>query len=135
MISIILDTNVLISGLFWGGPPMKILNAVGDNKLCLVTTDEIFEEYTKVIKRSALKFSRPQLLPISDLFKHHIHYTFPFHLLNPVSRDPDDDKFIACALGSGCKLIVSGDKDLLEVSGFAGIEIIKPKTFIEKYVE
>jgi len=51
-----------------------------------------------------------------------------------VCDDPDDDKFLACALVSGCKLIVSGDKHLLKVSGFGNIEILRPRDFVEKYL-
>lgn len=51
-----------------------------------------------------------------------------------VSADPDDDKFIACALASGSKLIVSGDKHLLDVDGYRGIEILKPRAFLERYL-
>jgi predicted nucleic acid-binding protein len=54
--------------------------------------------------------------------------------LEAVSADPDDDKFIACALSSGSKLIVSGDKHLLDVNGYRGIEILKPRPFIDKYL-
>jgi predicted nucleic acid-binding protein len=48
-----------------------------------------------------------------------------------VSRDPEDDKFIACALAGDCKCIVSGDKDLLEVSGYQGVKIVAPREFLE----
>jgi predicted nucleic acid-binding protein len=47
-----------------------------------------------------------------------------------VCVDPDDDKFIAYALACGAKLIVSGDKHLLDVTGYRGIEVLKPRTFI-----
>jgi len=47
--------------------------------------------------------------------------------LEPVCKDPDDDKFLACALASKSKMIVSGDKHLLQVSGFRGIRVLKPR--------
>ncbi len=47
------------------------------------------------------------------------------NLREPVCKDPDDDKFLACALASKCKVIVSGDKNLLKVSGFHGIRVIR----------
>ena len=51
----------------------------------------------------------------------------------PVCDDPDDDKFIACALAGKSKLIVSGDKHLLKVSGFRGVRILKPREFVDTY--
>jgi predicted nucleic acid-binding protein len=52
-----------------------------------------------------------------------------------VSADPDDDKFLACALASRTKVIVSGDKHLLAVSGYRSIEIIKPRLFVERHIK
>ncbi|MBA3073196.1 MAG: hypothetical protein FP831_06350 [Anaerolineae bacterium] len=52
----------------------------------------------------------------------------------PICADSDDDKFFACALASGSKLIVSGDKHLLKVSGYKEIEVLKPKVFIDNYL-
>ena len=55
--------------------------------------------------------------------------------IEPVCTDPDDDKFIACAIVSKTKIIVSGDKHLLNVSGYKGIEVLTPRQFFEKYLK
>ena len=47
--------------------------------------------------------------------------------------DPDDDKFLACALASGAGTIVSGDKQLLRVAGYRGIEVLRRRVFLERY--
>ena len=52
-------------------------------------------------------------------------------LSEQVCDDPDDDKFLACALASETKMIVSGDKHLLRVSGYKSIEVLKPKAFVD----
>jgi putative PIN family toxin of toxin-antitoxin system len=54
-------------------------------------------------------------------------------LSQPVCEDPDDNKFIAAALASNCLIIISGDKHLLKFSGFQGVEILKPREFLDKY--
>ena len=59
----------------------------------------------------------------------------PIKLKTPVSRDPDDDKFITVALAANCHLIVSGDNDLLSVNGYNNIEIINPNEFVKKYLK
>ena len=51
-----------------------------------------------------------------------------------VCRDPDDDKFLACAIAGDTKIVVSGDKDLLAVSGFQGIAVLTPRQFVEQYL-
>jgi len=47
-----------------------------------------------------------------------------------VCEDPDDDKFLACALAGRNKVIVSGDKHMLDVSGYQKIEVLKPRKFV-----
>ena len=59
----------------------------------------------------------------------------PIELSNDICRDPHDVKFISCALSSNTKIIVSGDKDLLELDGISGIEIISPHEFVKKYLK
>lgn len=54
--------------------------------------------------------------------------------IDSVCEDPDDDKFIACALESGCDYIVSGDRHLLKVSGYRNIKILKPRDFVDQYL-
>ena len=53
----------------------------------------------------------------------------------PVCSDPDDDKFLACAIASGSRIIVSGDKHLIKVSGFEGIEVLKPSQFVKRHLQ
>jgi predicted nucleic acid-binding protein len=52
-----------------------------------------------------------------------------------VCDDPDDDKFLACALASGCNLIISGDKHLLAASGYREVEVLKPRVFLERIIQ
>jgi len=58
----------------------------------------------------------------------------PAALDGRIRTDPDDDKFLACALASGAGTIVSGDKHLLSVSGYRGIEVLRPRAFVEGYL-
>jgi len=52
-----------------------------------------------------------------------------------VCRDPNDDKFIDCAIDGKCKYIVSGDKDLLDIKNFENIEILTVRDFLKKYYD
>ena len=55
-------------------------------------------------------------------------------LSEPVCDDPDDDKFIACAISGRAKYIVSGDKHLLKESGYEGLKIVTPRQFLDRYL-
>src|SRR3990167_6083589 len=129
---IILDTNVFMSGIFWSVPPYKILEAWQDNKFTLVFSAEILNEYVRVGQILSKKYKGINISPFIDLVIMSGELYESLILPEPVSRDPDDDKFIACALSSKCKTIVSGDQDLLTINNYLGITILKPSAFLEK---
>ena len=131
---IILDTNVFVSGVFFAGPPYRIPEAWRDGKLQRVVSQEILEEYQRVGETLAEQFPGINLQPIIDLVTMNAEI-FPNQVLpGPVCEDPDDDKFIACAFASRCKVVVSGDRHLLKVSGFGGIKVMRPRQFIDEYL-
>jgi len=134
-VRIVLDTNVFISGVFFSGPPYQILKTWRDGKVQLVISQEILEEYQRVGETLADQFPGVDLGPILEILTVKAKLTLSPSLPEPVSDDPDDDKFLACALASKAKLIVSGDKHLLNVSGYRGIDIIKPRQFVDDYLK
>lgn len=131
---VILDTNVFISGVFYSGAPNQILNAWRDGKIQLVISHDILREYLRVGEIFADKFPSIDLQPILDLVTIEAELHVAEDLSERVCSDPDDDKFLACAIASGSKIIVSGDKHLVKVSGFHGIEILKPHEFIKRHL-
>jgi putative PIN family toxin of toxin-antitoxin system len=133
-VRVILDTNVFISGVFFSGPPYRILEAWRDGKLQLVASQEILEEYQRVGETLAEQFPGVNLQPIIDLVTTNAE-VFPNQVLpESLCEDPDDDKFIACALAGRCRVIVSGDRHLLKVSGFRGLTVMSPRRFIDEYL-
>jgi len=128
---VVVDTNVLISGVFFGGMPARVLEAWRDGKFDLVASPDILEEYRRVGEELAARFTGVSLAPLLALLVMTAEIIEPPGLTEQVSRDPDDDKFIACALAGDCQCIISGDKDLLEVSGYQGIKVVAPREFLE----
>ena len=135
MIKIVLDTNVFMSGIFWSGPPSKVLDAWQQNKISLVCSPEIIDEYNRVGDILSKKYPGIDVKPLLNMVMVDCEMFSTVVLDLPVSRDHDDDMFIATALAANCQIIVSGDKDLLEVNGFAGIEITKPVPFVNRYLK
>jgi putative PIN family toxin of toxin-antitoxin system len=133
-VRVILDTNVFVSGVFFSGPPYRILEAWRDGKLQLVASQEILEEYQRVGETLAEQFAGVNLQPIIDLVTTNAEI-FPNQVLpESLCEDPDDDKFIACALAGRCRVIISGDRHLLKVSGFRGLTVMSPRRFIDEYL-
>jgi len=133
-VKVVLDTNVFISGVFFSGPPYRILEAWRDDKIQLVISAEILEEYGRVGEILAEDHPEIDLSPWIELVIQKASLFSAPPLAEGVCKDPEDDKFLACALASESSVIVSGDKHLLDVSGYQGLEIQKPRTFLEKYL-
>ncbi len=131
---IILDTNVLISGIFFGGSPYQILEAWRNRKLDIVLSEDIFTEYQRVSLELSKQIKEVDISMFLDLLTVHAMWIDAPQLPVSVSTDPDDDKFLAYALASRSKIVVSGDKHLLDVSGYRSIEVVKPALFIELYL-
>jgi len=133
-VRVVLDTNVFVSAVFFSGPPHQILKAWRDGKIQLVVSPEILEEYQRVGEIIAKQFPKVDLSPIIDLLAVEAKLVLPPSLPEPVCADPDDDKFLACALASKTKFVISGDNHLLNVSGYRGIKIVRPRKFVDEYL-
>lgn len=132
--NIVLDTNVFVSGVFFPGPPYRILQAWRDGRLQIVLSRDILAEHQRVGEKLAEQFPRVNLAPLIDLVAAKGKIVQVLRLPAPVCDDPDDDKFLARALAGRCKIIVSGDKHLLKVTGYRGIKVMRPIDFVEKWL-
>jgi putative PIN family toxin of toxin-antitoxin system len=134
-LKIVLDTNVFISGVFFTGPPYEIIKAWRDGRIQILISEEIIEEYRRVGELLSKQFSDIEFGPILQLFTINAELVQPRKLTAQVCEDPDDDKFLECAISGNSNLIVSGDNHLLKVSGHKGIEVIRPRNFVDSYLK
>lgn len=119
---IVIDTNVFISAVFFGGLPLKVLQTVIAKQNDAYISPEIWDEYNDVIERMTKKYpSRLKQQLIDETFKL-FKVIMPSAEIN-ICRDPDDNKFISCALDAECMYIVSGDDDLLSLENIDGVAI------------
>ena len=132
---IVLDTNVFLSGVFFGGVPGRVLQAWRDRQLDLVLSVPIFNEYQRAGERLAVRFSDIDIGRLILLLAASCEFVDPPPLPEQLCSDPDDDKFIACALAAHCSLIVSGDRALLRQSGYGGITVLRPRGFVTLHLE
>ncbi|TVP60767.1 MAG: putative toxin-antitoxin system toxin component, PIN family [Gemmatimonadales bacterium] len=131
---VVLDTNVVISGVFFGGLPRRILQAWRDRRVHIVVSPEILDEYQRVGRRLGQRFDGVDLQPFLQLLGVHGELVEAPALGESVTQDEDDEKFFACALAAGVGFIVSGDSHLLESSGWNGIEVVTPSDFVERFL-
>jgi putative PIN family toxin of toxin-antitoxin system len=128
---VVIDTNVLVSGVFFGGLPAKVLEAWRDGMYDLVVSPAILDEYRRVGEELARRFPPASLGPFLGLLVTHAEIVEAPDLAEPVCSDPNDDKFFACAVAGRCELIVSGDRHLLEASGSHGVKVVTPRQFFD----
>ena len=130
-----LDTNVFVSGVFFSGPPARILAAWSRGEVTVVASPEILEEYYRVGRELRSRYPGVEIEPALALLSVHAEVIAAPALSEPVCEDSDDDKFLACARSGGVPVIVSGDKHLLRVSGWNSISVLRPRTFVERHLD
>lgn len=130
----VLDTNVVISAIFFGGEPLRIIKAAHGKRLDLVATRAVLDEYREVAERLHRTYPTVGYRRALAMLESIITLVHPATLKGQVCRDPDDDALIACALGARAKIICSGDDDLLSVNGYAGIKVLRPSEFCRRFL-
>ena len=128
--NVVADTNVVISAIFWPGESRRCLTLWAKRRFHLALTIPVFEEYAEVARRVAVKIPEVNPEPWLNWIERKAKVYEPAPVGKQRSRDPDDDPFLACALASGSKIIISKDNDLLVLEKPFGIEILTPRQFL-----
>ncbi len=131
---VVLDTNVFLSAVFFGGPPGPILQAWRDGRMEIVLSPEILAEYQEAGEELAKRHPDVELQPILQILAMRAEIVLPAPLGESVCVDPDDDKFLECAVASAAPFVVSGDKHLLNVREYRGVRVVRPREFVDKYL-
>ncbi len=128
---IVLDTNILVSALVYGGNPKKTFLLALDKQIQVVTSPVLQAEFTDVI---AKKF--PLSLKNINLLKRQVRKTFimvqPSRSID-IARDDDDNRVLEAAIEGGCDYIVTGDKDLLELKSYKDVKIVTAIEFLKEF--
>jgi len=88
------------------------------------------DEYRRIGEQLAKQFPDVQVEAFLELLTLRARIVIAPPLKEKVCSDPDDDKFLACAIASGTRIICSGDKALLKVSGYKGLTVLNLKDFV-----
>jgi len=132
VLRVILDTNVLISAILFGGKPRRILEKAirGEIRLCL--SEPMLEELKGVLQRSKFDYSPEmiqiiltELMSISD-------FVNPSETINIVAEDPEDNRILECAVAANADYVITGDSHLLKLNKYLNIDILNVAVFLEK---
>jgi putative PIN family toxin of toxin-antitoxin system len=127
---VVLDTNVLISGLFWRGNEAEVVKKCQLRELENCTSREILEEFIRVI--SSPKFGHPEneIEAATKMISTFSTIVKPQRRFQIIKKDPTDNKFLDCAYEAKAKYIISGDEHLIALGSFKNILILNAKTFL-----
>ena len=143
MVRVVLDTNVFVSALLIpDSPPARILEMILTGTVELVMSPGIIQEVAMVftydkVKKSLQKHGVTEE-DVAEAFFNllKIATITPGSKITPgASADPADDMVLACALEGQAEVIISGDKDLLQLASYEGVNIVSPATFLQKFTE
>ena len=133
---LIVDPNVLVAALISGsGSPAQLLDAVRDGRVAIVASPQLFAELDRVLRRE--KFRRYVSLADVDEYLSGLAILAdlvvdpPDALRKRVSRDMDDDYLVALAREAEVDLIVSGDRDLLDLD-LTDLRVVSPREVVER---
>lgn len=131
---VVFDTNILVSALLWRGTPYHCLLAVRAGLAELILSPPIMEEFRSVLceKFAMTKEEAEENIGVVREFSMLIDIP---GVLRVVTDDPDDDKFVETALVAGARWLVSGDKHLLRLREYRGINVISARAFVDLLAE
>ncbi len=134
---LVLDVNVWISGLLWGGSPRQIVNLAKAGTIIIFVSEPILSELIEVLDRAKFQLRMRSLgVTAKDLLNiaHQLSENcIPVSVDVPQLRDIDDAVILDTAIAAKAMLIVSGDLDLLVLKEFANIPILTPTDFLNQY--
>ena len=133
---LVLDTNTIVSAIGWKGAPRKLMDLCIDNKIQIILSIDLIDEFIKVIYRPKFKFIPEDtklefiryLLTVADIVKPDVE-------INIIDEDKFDNKFLECAITGKANFIISGDKHLLKLKDFQKIKIINASTFLQEHFD
>ncbi len=133
---IVADTNIVVSGLLWSGPPQQVINAAREKRIELYSSAALAAEFAEVIAREQfLRRIRAAGLSAAELVVDYaclVRLVVPAEINPTVAGDPDDDQVLACGLAAQADAIVSGDKRLRNVKTYQGIPIVSAAEALRK---
>ncbi len=136
MKSVVIDTNVVVSALLFGGKPGELIRFWKTGQIQPLISKDITEEYLRVLAYPKFNLSENE---IGFLFNHEILPYFKAVKIKPgrwktaIEDDPTDDMFIRCAVSGKCKIIISGDRHLLDLKTYDRIRILSVLTFLKEF--
>ncbi|MCX5885278.1 MAG: putative toxin-antitoxin system toxin component, PIN family [Proteobacteria bacterium] len=127
-----MDTNVTIAAFFRDGYPRRVYNLIRDGKLTMLLSKEMEREFMRVLGYSKFGLSPQEVIPFVTNLRNCAELLETKSKISLITVDPTDNIFLECAIDGKADYIISGDRHLLNLHIYEGIEIIKPKEYLAR---
>ncbi len=132
MIRAVIDTNITVSGLLFGGLPLKIIRAALARRFEWVTSPALIDELERVLRSEKFALSDHEIQALTTPILGMAEIIVPEKTINAITRCPADNRVLECAIEGQCSIIVSGDRrDLLSLKRYHHVEIVTVRHFFE----
>lgn len=130
----VLDTNVLISSVLSTGTPHKVVVAGFEGEYQIVVSVATLTEFRETLLKYPDRFQldEKEVQTEVETIRYFADFVTPEEDISVVEQDPDDNKFLEAAVAGNVDYLVSGDKHLLNLGSFRGIEIVSPRVFYDR---
>ena len=126
-----LDTNIYVSALHFGGKPIQLFQMGLEGELDIAVSQPILDETLRVL-REKFGWSDDELRDAEAAIGAATYFVTPTETLDVVTEDPTDNRILECAVAAGVETIISGDRHLLSVGAFRGIQVVRASDFLHK---
>lgn len=132
---IVCDTNVIVSGMLFGGHSRTILTAIAQGRVEAFTSPALLHELREVLQRRKFRLTPEQVDAVMELVRESFTCVAPGATLSVIADDPDDDRVLEAAHASRARAIVSGDSHLLALGAWRSVAVLSPADFEAAYLE
>jgi uncharacterized protein len=132
MLRVVIDTNVIVSALNFGGNPKNVLELARKNRIQNITSPFIIDEVKKVL-RQKFSWQMGVIREILTDFKTFSNIIDPPETLTAVSHLPDN-RILECAVVGGADYLISGDRHLIDLKAYGRIKIVTPTEFLTLFI-
>lgn len=129
-LKVVLDTNILVSALIFGGKPEQVYNLVLEKQITAVISMVLLSELLETLIKK-FNFGQKRIEQLERVIKKHFKIVYPKATIN-VIKDDDDNRVLEAAFEGECDYIITGDRDLLDLKIFKNIKIVTPDTFLSE---
>ncbi len=132
---VVLDTNVILSGILFGGKPRSVLEAASSGQIKMCISEVLLSELEGVLRREKFGLDTRVVQAIVAELTSTAEQVQPTSHVSVISDDPSDNDVLDCALEARADYIVSGDRHLLALGRCASVLILSPDDFLKQLAE